>query len=45
MTAGPVKVGDKAPDFVVRNTEGAELRLSELWSKQKSVLVFLRHFG
>jgi peroxiredoxin len=40
-----LKAGDPAPDIVVQDTAGVNLRLSELWHAQVLVLVFLRHFG
>jgi peroxiredoxin len=40
-----VKKGASAPDVALQDVNGAEVRLSELWSEQPLVLVFLRHFG
>ncbi len=37
-----VKVGDKAPDFTLRNTTGQEVSLSQLLSKGPVVLGFYR---
>jgi hypothetical protein len=37
-----VKVGDKAPDFTLRNTGGREVSLSQLLSKGPVVLGFYR---
>jgi hypothetical protein len=34
-----------APDVLLRDSAGNELRLSELWLERPLVLVFLRHFG
>ena len=39
------KVGDEAARAVVRDLEGNEHPLSELWAKQPVVLAFVRHFG
>jgi hypothetical protein len=36
------KVGDKAPDFTLENTEGEEIRLSRLLKKGPVVLGFYR---
>ena len=41
----PMDVGTPAPDWTVLDGSGRELRLSELWSRRTTVLVFLRHFG
>lgn len=40
--AEPPKIGDKAPDFELKTTEGETVRLSELSAKGKVVLVVLR---
>jgi peroxiredoxin len=40
-----VAVGDPAPDPVVLDTRGNEVRLSTTWARFPAVLVFLRHFG
>ncbi len=37
-----VKVGDKAPDFTLKNTDGQEISLSQLLSKGPVVLGFYR---
>ena len=37
-----VKVGDKAPDFTLRNTSGQEVSLSRLLSKGPMILSFYR---
>jgi len=37
-----LKVGDSAPPFVLRDSEGAEVRLAEVWRSHVVVLVFLR---
>jgi hypothetical protein len=40
-----VDVGDLAPDPVVLDTGGAEVRLSTTWRDRPAVLAFLRHYG
>lgn len=40
-----VEVGDQAPDPMVLDTHGAEIRLSASWADRPAVLAFLRHFG
>ena len=46
ITGGkPPQAGDAAPDLPLTTTEGAETRLSEFWSRQPIVVVFLRHYG
>jgi peroxiredoxin len=40
-----VGIGDSAPDAELTPTEGAPVRLSDYWTKQPVVLVFLRHLG
>lgn len=37
-----VKVGDKAPDFTLRNTSGQEVSLSQMLSKGPVILSFYR---
>jgi hypothetical protein len=37
-----VKVGDKAPDFILKNTKGQEVGLSQLLEKGPVVLGFYR---
>lgn len=41
----PVDVGQQAPDVLVRDCQGQEVRLSTLWKDQPAVLFFLRHLG
>jgi peroxiredoxin len=36
---------DVAPDAVLTDTEGVSRSLSDFWTRQPVVLVFLRHFG
>jgi peroxiredoxin len=40
-----LRVGSPAPDVTLLGEGDRPLRLSELWSRQPLVLVFLRHFG
>jgi hypothetical protein len=40
-----IDVGDPAPDPVVLDTRGGEVRLSRAWAFRPAVLAFLRHFG
>lgn len=42
---GIVEVGDRAPDPVVLDTRGEDVRLSSAWAERTAVLAFLRHFG
>ncbi|WP_316736581.1 peroxiredoxin family protein [Pedobacter aquatilis] len=35
-----LKVGDKAPDFVAKNSDGKEIKLKELLKENKSVVLF-----
>jgi peroxiredoxin len=39
------KIGDRAPDVTVLNTEGQSVALSESWRDGPILLTFLRHFG
>lgn len=32
-------------DLIVKDAEGADVRLGDLWSARPAVLVFLRHYG
>jgi hypothetical protein len=32
-------------DVVVKDTEGRDLRLGEVWRDRPAVLVFVRHYG
>ena len=40
-----VEVGRRAPDALLQGAGDREVRLSELWKRAPTVLVFLRHFG
>ena len=40
-----LQVGSPAPDAELLGEGDRRVRLSELWSRQPLVLVFLRHFG
>jgi peroxiredoxin len=42
--SGP-DVGDRAPDALLLDLDGREVRLSSLWRERPLVLVFLRYFG
>jgi len=47
-TAAPAPTaGTAAPDLVLRDAAGAEVRLSDLWraAPRALALVFVRHFG
>ena len=35
-----LKVGDKAPEFIAKNSEGKEINLKELLKTNKSVVLF-----
>jgi hypothetical protein len=39
------RVSDAAAHAVVRDLDGHEHELQELWAERPAVLVFLRHFG
>ncbi len=41
----PLQIGSPAPDATLLGEGDRAVRLSELWSRQPLVLVFLRHFG
>lgn len=41
---GPPKVGAEAPDFELKSVKGAKVRLSEVASKSRVVLIVLRGF-
>lgn len=38
-------VGDIAPDALLKDPEGTQVRLASIWSDRPTVLVFLRYFG
>jgi hypothetical protein len=40
-----VQVGDQAPDSVVLDAKGQEVRFSQFWQESPILLSFLRHFG
>jgi len=44
MTPAP-QVGGKAPDPLVLDAAGEEVRLSGFWRERPAILAFLRHFG
>jgi hypothetical protein len=43
--AARLAVGSAAPDAVLLGPGEREVRLSTLWKRGPTVLVFLRHFG
>ena len=45
--AGAPAVGGAAPDLLLRDAAGADVRLSDLWhaAPKALALVFVRHFG
>ena len=42
QAASPPKVGDKAPDFVLKTLDNQTVRLSDLTARNRVVLVVLR---
>ena len=42
VLATDLKIGDRAPDFSLMNSEGKVTRLGDLLGNQKTVLVFFR---
>ena len=42
---GIIGAGDHAADVELRDEQGAELCLSQLWQERPVVLAFVRHFG
>jgi hypothetical protein len=40
----PTDAGDLA-EITLRDREGAEVRLGDLWRERPAVLVWLRHYG
>ena len=32
-------------DLIVKDTEGRDVRLGDLWRERPAVLVFVRHYG
>jgi peroxiredoxin len=41
-----LKVGDRAPDFILRDPDGREYRLDSFLEDQRALLmIFLRHLG
>jgi len=43
-TRPPARADDLA-DMVLKDHQGEEVRLGDLWRDQPAVLVFLRHYG
>lgn len=44
-TTLPPQIGDAAPDISLRDTSGANRRLSEFWKARPAILLFMRQFG
>jgi peroxiredoxin len=44
-TSRRLEIGTAAPDIAVVNADGQRLNLSALWSRKRTILSFLRHFG
>ncbi len=42
---GAPEIGDLAPDALLMDPDGHDVRLSSMWSAQPAVVVFLRYFG
>ena len=40
-----LQIGDPAPDLVLPDHSGRQIRLSEYWALRPLVLLFLRHLG
>lgn len=40
-----MRIGDAAPDVVLKQSDGQSVTLSSFWRRQPVVLVFVRHFG
>jgi hypothetical protein len=41
----PPEDASELADIVVRDLDGADVRLGSLWADRPAVLVFLRHYG
>ena len=41
----PPERADDLADMVLKDHQGEEVRLGDLWRDQPAVLVFLRHYG
>ncbi len=41
----PLQVGDRAPDFQLRDSSGQIRSLGEFWKARPALLIFWRHFG
>jgi hypothetical protein len=39
------QIDPRLADSVVKDTEGRDVRLGDLWRDKPAVLVFVRHFG
>lgn len=42
---GEAKINAPAPDALVYNEAGQQVKLSSLWENGPTLLVFVRHFG
>jgi hypothetical protein len=42
---GSVEGSTRAADVEVKDSSGAAVRFSDLWSERPTVFLFLRHFG
>jgi hypothetical protein len=40
-----MKIDPRLGDVVVKDVNGAAVRLGSLWAEQPALLVFVRHFG
>jgi hypothetical protein len=45
VVAHRLQVGEPAPDIDVINAHGERLKTSALWTRKRTILSFLRHFG
>jgi peroxiredoxin len=45
MTTTPLLAGDPAPDILLHNIEGQEVRLAQYWRTAPILLFFVRHVG
>jgi peroxiredoxin len=45
MQSSALRTGEMAPDVVLTDSTGAQIRLSTLWQTQPLLLAFLRHYG
>lgn len=45
VSSASFEVGEHAPDVVLPNQDGEEVRFSSCWSARPSLFLFIRHFG